>query len=90
MTSKIVSTMFRNVEFWSKWNFILGSWGVLFQINFFVQNLVGSNLAYQIVKVRQDYTRQIGVDKIPGHNTVFFIRDVGEIWVSLPHGLVES
>lgn len=48
------------------------------------------NLAYQIVKVWQDYTRQIGVDKIPGHNTVFFIRDVGEIWVSLPQGLVES
>lgn len=42
MTSKILGSMFRNVEFWSKWNFILGPWRVLFQIHLFIQNLVVS------------------------------------------------
>lgn len=56
--------------------------GSFISIHLFIQNLVVSKyLKFSIsdYKVWQDYIRQIGVDKTPGYNTVFFIRDFGEI-----------
>lgn len=92
MTSKILGSMFRNVEFWGKWNVILSPWGVLFQIHLFIQNLVASKyLKFSVSdceSLARLYTRQMGVGT--RHNTVFFIRHFGEIWVSLPQGLAEG
>lgn len=66
MASKILSSMFRNMEFWSKWNFILGLWGVLFQVHLFIQNLVVSKYLKFCISdcesLARLYIRQMGMD----------------------------